>query len=136
MSNESPESPEHHTRSAVEWIVGAVSGLAVVALIVFLFHQAAFRVAQPPALTVAIEGIEQGPHGTVVKVAVANHGDDAAAGVRVRATHAAAAQDLVHKQIEFDYVAGHGIRRGSFVFSGTAVSASDVEIEIEGFVEP
>lgn len=136
MSKESPESPQHQTRSAVEWVVGAVSGLAVVALIVFLFHQAAFHVSQPPVLSVAIEGIEQGAGGTVVRIAVINGGDDAAAGVRVRATHAADAHGLAPRRIEFDYVAGHGIRRGSFVFSGTAVAANDVEIEIEGFVEP
>lgn len=136
MSNESPESLQSTDRPAVEWIVGAVSGLAVVVLIVFLFYQAAFRVEEPPVLSVAIEGIEQHPQGTVVKVVVANDGDEAAAAVSVRATRTIAGQDVAPSRIEFDHVAGHGIRRGRFVFSGAPLTADEVEIGIEGFVEP
>lgn len=121
-------------RPAVEWIVGVLSCIAVAILIGFLFHQALFRDARPPDLSVVVEAVERTRNGTLVRIAVRNGGDEAAAAVVVRI--AGANDGIGGSEIEFDYVAGHAVRRGTFVFAGTGLAPEDIEAAVSGFVEP
>lgn len=123
-------------RPAVEWIAGALSCALVVALIAFLFYRAVSEDAPTPDLSVTIEGIEQAAGGTIVRIAVANSGDAAASAVTVHAARRDAPEGDAGRQIEFDYVAGHAVRRGAFVFPDAAIAPGDLEVEIGGFVEP
>lgn len=123
-------------RPVIEWIAGAISALVIVALVAFLVHRALFRDAVPPQLSATIEKIERIEGGTLVTVAVANGGDEAAAGVRVHASRRDAGRDAMLRQIEFDYVAGHAVRRGAFLFPDAQLAPGDLEIRIGGFIEP
>lgn len=123
-------------RPAVEWIVGALSCVMLAALIAFLLQQALSGDASPPQLSVAIEGIEHAGGGTVVRIAVTNDGDEAAAGVRVLAARAGAPDERARREIEFDYVVGHAVRRGAFRFADAEIQATDLDVGIGGFVEP
>lgn len=93
-------------RPMVEWIVGACACVAVAGLIAFLLLQALTGDTRPPRLSVTVERIERDGPGTVVRIAVVNHGDRAAAGVTVYA-----ADGTAERSVEFDYVAGHAVRR-------------------------
>lgn len=128
--------PSDTARPAVEWIVGALSCVMVVTLIAFLLYQALFHDGRPPDLSIVIEAVEQTGSGTVVRVAVANAGDEAAAGVRVYAARTDAPDHQMRNEIEFDYVAGHAVRRGAFVFRDATIRPDSLDVEIGGFVEP
>ncbi|MBP7339305.1 hypothetical protein [Niveispirillum sp.] len=117
---------------AVEWTVGALSGVLVLCLILFLGHEAVFGEVQPARLVVSIAEIEPMDGGTMVTVTVMNQGDKAAAAVTVNASlKEATAPD---KQIEFDYIAAHAVRRGAFLFPHP-VNHTVLDIQIGGFTE-
>lgn len=118
-------------RPLVEWIVGGIACAAIAGLIGFLVFQALTGDARPPRLSVTIEAIERSENGAVVRVAVRNHGDRAAAGVTVHAADGSA-----ERSIEFDYIAGHAVRRGAFVFPDADIAPDRLAVGIGGFVEP
>lgn len=121
-------------RPVIEWVVGGVSGTLVGLLILFLGYQAVFGDNRPPDLVVALERIEPLETGTLVAVTVANRGDQAAAEVMVQALRTDS-PGAVQRAIQFDYVAGHAVRRGAFLFPGH-LSRDDIHIEIGGYSEP
>lgn len=118
-------------RPLVEWIVGGIACAAIAGLVGFLVFEALTGDARPPRLSVTVEAVERGESGAVVRVAVRNHGDRAAAGVTVHAADGGA-----ERSIEFDYVAGHAVRRGAFVFPGADIAPERLAVGIGGFVEP
>lgn len=123
------------TRPLAEWVVGALSAIVAAVVVAFLLYQAAFGDARPPDLAVAIEGVDRAGNGTTVRIAVTNSGDEAAAGVAVQASLNNAQGDAVQRDLTFDYVAGHAVRRGAFVLPGNA-APDDLTVEITGYVEP
>lgn len=129
-----PEAPDGG-RPVVEWAFGAVSAVLVAGLIVHLGYQALFGDARPAALLVAVERIDRLEGASAVMVAIANRGDEAAAAVTVHASAPDASGGVARKQIEFDYVAAHAVRRGVFLFPGD-VAADDLRVEVGGYVEP
>lgn len=118
-------------RPLVEWIVGGLACAAIAGLIGFLVFQALAGNASPPRLSVTVEAIERDGIGAVVRIAVRNHGDRAAAGVAVHA-----ADGGTERSIEFDYVAGHAVRRGAFAFPDADIAPDRLAVGIGGFVEP
>jgi len=122
-------------RPAIEWVVGAVSAILVACLILYLGYQALFGETRPPDLLPTVERIDQFNNGTVVMLAVANRGDEAAAAVTVFASASDASGRALRKQIEFDYIAAHAVRRGAFVFPGP-ISSDALDLEIGGYTEP
>lgn len=131
-----PSSKNGHGRPAFEWIVGSIAAVVVCALLSFLGYEALFGDARPPDLVTSIERLEEVEGGTLVVVAVANRGDQAAAEVGVEATVQGSGPEAIRKEIRFDYVASHAVRRGAFVVEGTEVGATDVELRVHGYVEP
>lgn len=121
-------------RPTIEWVFAAVSGVLVLGLVAFLGYQALFGERGPANLVVSIERVERMDNGTMVTVAVANRGDKAAASVTVDAALSAAAGEVPAKQISFDYIAAHAIRRGAFLFP-KAISAKDLDIAVGGYSE-
>lgn len=122
-------------RPAVEWIFGSVSAVVIAGLVLFLGYQALFGDTRPPELLVSIDRTDQYNSGTTVIVSVANRGDEAAAAVTVYASASDASGRALRKQIEFDYIAAHAVRRGAFVFPG-AISSDALDFEIGGYTEP
>lgn len=122
-------------RPAVEWVFGAVSAAGVAGLVVFLGYQALFDDSRPAALFVSVEGVERVDAGTVVTVAVANRGGETASAVTVYASAPDASGRASQKQIEFDYIGAHAVRRGAVVFPG-AVAPDALRLEIGGYAEP
>ncbi len=133
--NEKEQTRSEKARPAVEWIFGSVSAAVVVGLVLFLGYQALFGDNRPPELSVSFEGVDQFDNGTVVMVAVANRGDEAAAAVTVYASTPDASGRASQKQIEFDHIAAHAVRRGAFVFPGP-VDPAALQLEIGGYAEP
>lgn len=133
MENDDAAQPAPQ-RPLIEWIVGGLSALLVVGLAAYLAFTAVFHDVRPPDLRATIERVEPSGGGTQVHVKIANHGDKAASAVIVRA-RALRDGESDTTEIEFDYVAGHSVRRGAFIFP-QPISLSDLGIEVGGYVEP
>jgi uncharacterized protein (TIGR02588 family) len=121
-------------RPYIEWAVGLLSATLVICLATYLLYEAAFGTVMPADVRVTVESIEATDGGINARIAVRNHGDKAAAGIVVRAT-LMAADGPDTRQIEFDYVAGQSVRYGAIVLP-QETSASDLRIDIGGYVEP
>lgn len=135
MPNTTEGDRETERRPALEWIVGVVSAVVVCAIIIFLAYEAMFGDTRPPTLTATVDGLEEVEGGTLVFVALANRGDQAAAGVIVEAT-IGTGDELIRKELTFDYVPSHAVERGAVMVGQGEVTASDVQLAVHGYVEP
>ena len=134
MSGQDPG--RENSRPMIEWIFGGASAILIAGVMVFLAFEAAFGDKEPPDLAVTIDRLEKVSSGTLVMVTVTNRGDNAAAEVGVETTLTMSGEVPVRKQIRFDYVAAHAVRRGAFIVEGRIEEANDIEVTIHGFVEP
>lgn len=123
-------------RPAIEWVFGAASAIVVIGIVAFLAYQAAFERRRSPELAATIEKLEQVGNGTLVVIAVSNRGEEAAANVGVAAVVTRGGEQAAAKEIVFDYVAAHAVRRGAFVVEGQDVGEEDLRLTIHGYVEP
>lgn len=119
-------------RPIVEWAFAALSGVLVLGIVAFLGREAVVGGIRPADLVVSIDELEQLDSGTMVMVTVANRGDKAAASVTVNAS--LAKSSAPDKQIEFDYIAAHAVRRGAFLFPHP-VTPAVLDIQIGGYTE-
>jgi uncharacterized protein (TIGR02588 family) len=123
-------------KPVIEWIVGAISAVLVACLVFFLTYEATVAETKPALLVAKIERLDTVENGTLVVVMVTNHGDEAAAQVGIQAMLARADQQPAAKAIEFDYIAGHAVRRGAFVFEERDISPAEIRVNVQGFTEP
>lgn len=117
----------------VEWVVGIASGALVSAMILYLAYEALFMDGQPPAFAIVMEGSERHDDGFHVTVAVTNTGDETASNVEI-----AGLQENVgdaDTSLEFDYVPGRSMRRGTFVFQADPAT-NPVRFTVRRHVEP
>lgn len=129
-------SSDRNRRPALEWIVGFASALVVSAFVAFLAYEALFGDTRPPDLVATIDRLERLESGTLVVIALANRGGHAAADITVEATVNVNGTGSARKEIRFDYVASHAVRRGAFVLEEPAVAAQDVRLGVHGYVQP
>jgi uncharacterized protein (TIGR02588 family) len=123
-------------RPALEWVVGVVSATAVCGIIAFLGYEALLGDTRPPNLIASIVRMEQVEGGKLVVTTVSNLGDQAAADVTVEATWEGAGSVPTRKEIHFDYVASHAVRRGAFLMEEPAADVKNVRLIIHGYVYP
>ena len=134
MQAPTPSTAQKNGKNALEWSVFAVSFLLVVGLIAVLAFEAAVWTERPPELTTRLATPEIKNGQVTVTVEVTNHGDVAAADVRIELTRTTAGIDH-HTFVLVDFVPRHGTRRGhaSFPLEGEAGS---VKVAGIGFAEP
>ncbi|MCV0397235.1 MAG: hypothetical protein K5872_14845 [Rhizobiaceae bacterium] len=130
------EGKDRNGRPVLEWIVGVTSAIVVCAIVAFLAYEALFGDMRPPDLAATIDRVEEVGDGTLVVIAVSNRGDQAAAEVVVEATLEGGDPEASGKEVRFDYVASHAVRRGAFVIEGQAVKGGDVRLQVHGYAEP
>lgn len=134
--NQNDDAQRDIDKPMIEWIVGGISAAIVAVLLGFLVYEALFADSLPPSLTATIEALEPTDEGTVVRVAVTNGGDKAAAAVQVQCIVVGREGAEANREIELDYVAGHGVRRGAFIFAERLDPQLPIEVEIVGYTEP
>ncbi|MEO3385336.1 hypothetical protein [Mesorhizobium sp. CAU 1741] len=127
---------DNKSRPLVEWVFGAVSAAVVAAVLVFLAHEAIFGASRPAEFTVIVDRLEELETGTLVMVTVANTGDEAAADIGVQAEISIDGQEPSTREIRFDFIAAHAVRKGAFVVEGASISQDDLRFTVLGFVEP
>ena len=121
-------------RHPVEWVVGALSGLLVVALFAYLAWSAFANGDGPPRFRTAVERVTHGTDGFHALVAVANDGGQTAADVAVAGTLSAGGGEETGG-FRIDYLPAGSTRRGTLVFRSDPRQGG-VRIAITGYSEP
>lgn len=112
--------------------MGGISAILVACVVLYLGHQARFGESRSYELHVSVENMSRLNDATTLTAAVGHRGDETASAVTVLAI---CPEGSPLRQIEFDYIAVHAVRRGAFVFPG-AVVADQILIEIGGYAAP
>lgn len=130
-----PTAVQARTPHPVEWLIGGISAVLVVALLSYLAYLGMAADDRPPEFAVTVEEIEKVGERFHINVAVTNPGDSTAAGVIVRARLGERGELVETGEIEFDYLPAGSTRRGAFVFTNDPVSR-DLELSVLGYTEP
>ena len=122
-----------HTPRAerLEWILGYVSGAAVLAVAGYLLWQG---LADPPVADLRIEAGPLDPDGRL-RFAVRNDGGRTATDVAVSLTLRTGEAVFAERRLVIDYVPGHSEVEGTFLLPATDVPLSP-DLEIEGYLDP
>jgi uncharacterized protein (TIGR02588 family) len=111
----------------VEWALGLLCGLAVLALAGFLVREGLRSGRTPPVLSVATEPAAPGE----VRFTVRNDGGRTATAVALSLRLG----DGAERRLVIDYLPGHSETSGGFALPAGADQAAP-EITVEGYVDP
>lgn len=121
-------------RHPVEWAIGALSGVLVVALLAYLAWWAVAAGDAPPRFRTTVERIAAVGGGFHALVAVANAGDETAADVGVEGVLSAGGGEET-AEFRIDYLPAGSTRRGTLVFTRDP-RQGELRISITGYSEP
>lgn len=114
---------------ALEWILGAVSALAILLIGGYLVREGLSE-TEAPSLTVTAEA----PSGGVLPFLLRNDGGRTATSVAVSLTFSRDGALVGERQLVVDYVPGHSEVAGAFILPGT--DGLDRALAVEGYVDP
>lgn len=126
-------SNESDRKSPIEWVIGGLSGVVVLAIMLFLATQAIFSASGRPVLSISVEQVERAGQGSIVGIKVMNAGKEAASDISVSAT--AAEPGAGTKRLEFGYLGSGSEQRGAFVFD-TPVDPRRLKVQVDGYLQP
>ena len=122
-----------HTAQAerLQWILGYVSGAAVLAITGYLLWQG---FADPPAASLSIEAEPVGPEGQL-RFTVRNDGGRTATDVAVSLTLRKGDELFAEGRLVIDYVPGHSDAQGAFLLPAGDEPLSR-DLVVEGYLNP
>lgn len=131
-----PESGSRHPKPppAIERVAGAVSGVAVAALLGFLVHEG-LRPPTPPDFEVVAARVERVGRSHQVAVEVRNVGGATAAEVVVRGELTIPGAPEETSEATIDYVPPRSMRKGVLLFRGDPDGGTLV-LSVRGFALP
>ena len=123
------------SRAPLEWVMLAISALAIVLLAGFLAFDGLTAGEDPPdpAVTVHLDRGRAGAHGWIVPATVVNRGHEAAEAVVIEAT-ASVAGETETSAIDLDFLPSRTEVEVAFAFSGRPENG--LEVRVLGFRLP
>ncbi|HEU5050698.1 MAG TPA: hypothetical protein VFU00_10265 [Gemmatimonadales bacterium] len=134
MTARTPGSESSSAIPLPERILGAASGVVILALIVYLAIRALANDGMPPDIHVRMTGVTQVPSGWLVEIEATNRGSAAAVELEIEAELEGPA-GTERRSIMFDYVPPRASRRGGLFFTGDP-RARPVVLRAAGFRTP
>ncbi|MEF2548987.1 TIGR02588 family protein [Aurantimonas sp. E1-2-R+4] len=101
----------------IEWIVGGISAVVVLAMIGFILFEAFSATGRTPRLAVAAGRTETMASGFRIGFRAFNGGDATAAEVTVEGSLMDGEETVETSEVTLDYIPGHSERRGALLFS-------------------
>jgi len=123
------------TPGAIEWAVGAVSAVVVLAMISFLLYQAWSTREGAPSLIVNVDRIRATDGVHHVEFRVENQGDATAAEVLIQGRLRDGDRLIEEREVTFDYVPGGSEGRAALIFTNDP-AGYDLELIPSGYREP
>ncbi len=115
----------------IEWVLGACSGLVILAVAGFLCYEAVTRTEGKPELSLHIVERREAVSGEVVVVEVRNDGHATAASVEVAGT----SDGVSWRQVTLDYSPAQSRRTVTLVFP-PGMPGARLEFQVAGYVNP
>lgn len=101
----------------LEWIAAGIGLMLTLGILAVIGREAlSGEVEQPPAIEVRVENVVESTAGFVVEIAATNRSGATAASVQVEGELKSAGTSVEVSAATFDYVPGHGTRRGGLLF--------------------
>lgn len=100
----------------LEWVVGALGLLIVLAAVGVLIFEATVGDNSPPDVKLTVQSIVERPHGFLVKIRAENIGGEPAASVGISAELMEKEAVLETSSLEFDYLPAHSTRDAGIFF--------------------
>jgi uncharacterized protein (TIGR02588 family) len=133
MSRDIDETDENRRADRIEWVIGGIASLIVLAMVVFLVYQGANDAGSPPELRVEVERSVDFAETGHVRFAVFNSGGTAAGHVVVSAVERGPDGSVAVKHtVEIDYVPAHSTESGGLYVDPEA----ELVFRIDGYVDP
>lgn len=118
-----------------EYVLGALGGLLIVALLAFLGYQVLAVREGGPELAVTVTSIEPAPAGYAVQFRVVNTGGETAEAVEVSGTLSQGGRQLEQSTATVAYVPPDSRRDGTLLFSADPTEA-ELTVGPSGYVLP
>jgi uncharacterized protein (TIGR02588 family) len=131
-----PKAAQPEAPHPLEWVIGGISGLLIIALLGYLGYRAMSADGRPPDFAATVESVERAGDVFHVSIAVTNPGDETVAGLVVQATLDSAGEMIETGEIEFDYLPAGSTRRGAFVFKNDPARAGELRLFVLGYTDP
>lgn len=134
-SEEQQRSAERAGTPLLEWIVGAISGILVLAILAFVFAEGLVREDRPPDLQVRMDSVIAATDGYLLLFTVRNDGGETAAQVRVSGALRQGDVTIEESDAMLDYVPIAALRHGALQFQHNPEDV-EVALRVTGFSEP
>ena len=126
-----PKRPFTERAERLEWILGYVSGVAVLGIIGYLVWQG---LAEPPGADLRIEAAPGSPDGQLRFIA-RNNGGRTATDVAVSLTLRKGDEVFAERRLVIDYVPSHSEAEGAFMLpAGNEALSRD--LVVDGYLDP
>jgi uncharacterized protein (TIGR02588 family) len=119
----------------LEWLVGVVSALLIIAMTGWIAGEAVLHQETAPEFRAEILAMQVVRVGFRVEFEIFNEGTSTAAGVKVRGELISGGQATETAETTFDYVPGRSSSRGGLFFSQNP-AGGDIRIHALGYTEP
>lgn len=127
--------PVQEATPALEWILGALGGLLLLASLAFLINRAVSGADEPGAVTIVADQITQTGEAWLVQFTVHNAGTQTLAELHVSARVFDGTSEIDNAQAVIDYLPGRSKRQGGFYLRNDP-GAYRLELAPEGFQKP
>lgn len=119
----------------LEWIVGGISGLLVLAILAFIVIEGLVREDHPPDLRVVADSVVPVAAGYLLLFTIHNDGGETAAQVQISGALRQGGANVEESQAVFDYVPIAARNHGALQFQHDP-REMEVELRVTGFAEP
>lgn len=122
-------------RHKLEWVIGVLSTIAVVAMLGLLTYEAVTNRSDTPSFRFVVEGIDRTADGYYVTIRIRNTGDRVASAVEVEGALTRDGNVVETAEMTVDYIPSHSERGGGLVFRNDPAEA-ELRIEVRGYAAP
>jgi len=122
-------------KNRLEWIVFAAGLMLVACTLAYLIYAGVSMGTEPPSLEVRLGTPEKRQFNFIVPVAVMNHGDETAQGVRIEVVMEGGSGETTRSEIDFPFVPRRAIREGWVTFQDDPRSAQ-LKGRVLGYEKP
>lgn len=119
----------------LEWVVFAVGLILVASTLGYLIYAGASMGDDPPRLEVRLGIPEQRQFNFIVPVAVVNHGDETAEGVRIEVVLEKGGEEKARGELDVAFLPRHATREGWVTFEQDPRTAQ-LKARVLGYQKP
>ena len=119
----------------IEWIVGGVCGVLVLAMIGYILYEAIRVTSSLPELSVMADNVKPTGGGFRVEFRAINDGDATAASVKVEGQLMSGDRIVETSDVTLDYVPLHSEQKGGLIFRNDP-RQHRLEVQVKGYMEP